>query len=338
MDAFQKKTFKTSRGYTYTYYVADGDKSLPALFFQHGWPDHAGMWKDVATSLRSLKHPIIIPDMLGYGGTDKPTDPAEYKWDVMTKDLIELIDTEGHPKIISIGHDWGSGCASRMYNHYPDRVAGLVNVNVAYTPPLSQPFDLEKVNATTEKIFGYPIFSYWEVNAAPDGPQVLKDGVEHLFDAMHGDGPLMKEIFTVPGRFREHLRNGSGDIARRSYASDPAFKQEFVDRMRRDGFEGPQCWYVAQADNHHYETDKTIPQEHKVVNVPSLFIGCKKDPVCRPEAVYPHIQAGLLPQLEQAELIDSAHWSPYEKPQDVAARMESWLKKNFTQKQEGARI
>jgi len=45
MDAFEKKTLKTSRGYTYTYYTSDGDKSLPALFFQHGWPDHAQMCK-----------------------------------------------------------------------------------------------------------------------------------------------------------------------------------------------------------------------------------------------------------------------------------------------------
>lgn len=106
MDAFNKKTLKTSRGYTYTYYTAEGDKSLPTLFFQHGWPDHAAMWKDVAGPLRSTKHPIIIPDMLGYDGTDKPTDPAAYKWDVMTKDLIEIIDNEGADKAISIGHDW----------------------------------------------------------------------------------------------------------------------------------------------------------------------------------------------------------------------------------------
>ncbi|KAH7344325.1 Alpha/Beta hydrolase protein [Pyrenochaeta sp. MPI-SDFR-AT-0127] len=106
MDAFDKKTLKTSRGYTYTYYTASGDNSLPTLFFQHGWPDHAAMWKDVAGPLRSAKHPIIIPDMLGYDGTDKPTDPSAYKWDVMTKDLIEIIDNEGTDTAISIGHDW----------------------------------------------------------------------------------------------------------------------------------------------------------------------------------------------------------------------------------------
>jgi soluble epoxide hydrolase/lipid-phosphate phosphatase len=37
------------------------------------------MWTNVAGALRPTKHPIIIPDMLGYGGTNKPTNPAAYK-------------------------------------------------------------------------------------------------------------------------------------------------------------------------------------------------------------------------------------------------------------------
>jgi soluble epoxide hydrolase/lipid-phosphate phosphatase len=333
MDAFQKKTLKTSRGYTYTYYVADGDNSLPVLFFQHGWPDNAAMWKDIAAPLRSTRHPMIIPDMLGYDGSDKPTNPAEYKWDVMTKDLIEIIDTEEHLKVISIGHDWGSGCASRMYNYYPDRVVGLVNVNVAYTPPATGPFDLEATNAATEKLFGYPILSYWDIHAnAVDGPQILHANIERLYDAMHGESPTMKDIFCGPGRMRDHLLNGSSkDIPLRPYAQDAAFKKEFVDRMHRDGFEGPQCWYFATIQNYQYEADAAL-QDHSVVNVPALFIGCTQDAVCRSEAVYSSIQAGLLPHLEQAELIDAAHWVPYEKPQEVATRMESWLVRHFAQK------
>jgi soluble epoxide hydrolase/lipid-phosphate phosphatase len=162
MDEFQKKTLKTSRGYTYTYYTADGDRSLPTLFFQHGWPDEAAMWAGVASRIRSSsKYPIIIPDLLGYGGTDKPTDPAEYKWDVMTKDLIDIIDNENVDKVISIGHDWGSGCASRVYSYHPDRVAGLVNLNVPYHAPGRERMNLDAANAITEKIFGYPQLMYW---------------------------------------------------------------------------------------------------------------------------------------------------------------------------------
>lgn len=329
MDAFEKKTIKTSRGLTYTYYTAEGDKSLPALFFQHGWPDHAAMWQKVAEPLRSTQHPIIVPDMLGYDGTDKPTDVSKYKWDAMTQDLIEIIDAEGHEKVISIGHDWGSACASRLYNYHPDRVVGLVNLNVAYMTPGREPFDFDAYNAMTEKIFGAPLFSYWTVFAAPDGPELLKNNLERIYHAMHGTADTMSKFFTGPNAMREYLTNGGFEVTLRPYAQDEEFKKSFMDRFSRDGFEGAQCWYRATKENYQYEADKNLPEGRDTVNVPVLYIGAKDDAVCRPEALIPSIQKGLLPHLEQAEMIDAGHWVPYEKPQELVERIEPWLKKHF---------
>ncbi|KAH7063809.1 Alpha/Beta hydrolase protein [Paraphoma chrysanthemicola] len=329
MDAFDKKTLKTSRGYTYTYYTSDGDKSLPTLFFQHGWPDNAELWKDIAGPLRSLNHPIIIPDLLGYDGTDKPNDPAEYKWDKMTQDLIEIIDTEKADKIVSIGHDWGAGCASRMYHYHPDRVVGVILLNVAYMPPGREPFDLDGTNALTESIFGYPIFSYWYLFTSDDGPSVLKNNVERVYQAMHGEGDSMKRLFTGKNAMREWLTNGGDDIPLRKFAQDEKFKRAFIERMQRDGFEGPQCWYKATVFQKQHECDSKLPASVDKVEVPMLYLGTTQDPVCRPELGVPHIQAGLVPHLEQAELIDASHWVPYENPGEVVKRMEPWLKKTF---------
>lgn len=287
------------------------------------------MWKDVAGPLRSLNHPIIIPDMLGYDGTDKPTDPAEYRWDLMTKDLIEIIDTEKVDKFISIGHDWGSACASRMYNYYPNRVAGLVNLHVSYSPPGRTPFDLDALNAMTEAAFGYPFFAYWYLFTADDGAAVLKHDLDRLWNVLHGTNETMKKLFCNRGVMRSYLLNGDLDIELRPYAQDPKMKQAFIDRFTRDGFEAPQCWYNATVLQHHTASDKNLPEGVDKVNVPALYIGGKDDAVCRPEAMIPAIQAGLLPHLEQAEMIDAAHWSTMEKPQEVVSRMESWLKKHF---------
>ncbi|KAF1948649.1 alpha/beta-hydrolase [Byssothecium circinans] len=329
MDAFQKKTLKTSRGYTYTYYVSEGDKSLPVLFFQHGWPDHAEMWKDVAGPLRSLNHPIIIPDMLGYDGTDKPTDPAEYKWDGMTKDLIDIVDAEGHQKLVSIGHDWGAGCAARMYHYHPDRVAGLILMNVPYVAPSREKFDLDALNSLTETLFGAPLQAYWYLFTAPDGPALLKAHADRVYHILHGQGETMKKFFCVPGAFRDYLEKGGPEIPLRPYADDPAAKKAFVDRMTRDGFEGPQCWYKSMVENHQHDVDKNLPAAVDKVNVPTLYIGCKEDFVCRPELMFAEKEKGLLPHLEESPMLDSAHWCTSEKPKDVVKSMEPWLKKTF---------
>lgn len=330
MDGFEKKTFKTSRGYTYSYYTAHGDSTLPTLFFQHGWPDHAQMWKAIASSLRSTKHPMIIPDLLGYAGTDKPTDPAEYNWRAMTTDLMEIIDTEKVDKVISVGHDWGAACAARLYNYNPSRVVGMVLLNVAYMQPSRQPFNLDATNQMTEKLFGYPFFSYWHLFTAEDGSEVLKANLDRLYHAMHGSADTMKQLFTGPNAMREYLTNGGLDIKLRPYAEDAHFKQAFIDRMTRDGFEGPQCWYKATTENVQYECDKDLPEGVDKVEVPLLYIGAKDDAVCRPETMYPAIQSGLLPQLEQTDMLDAAHWVPYEVPEEVVSSMKKWLGTYFT--------
>lgn len=214
------------------------------------------MWQQVASGLKPTNHPIIIPDLLGYDGTDKPTDPAEYRWDHMTKDLTEILDAENVQKCISIGHDWGSGCASRFYQYPPDRVVGLVNLNVPYLPLGRAPFDLDAYNALTEGAFGYPLYSYWYFFTAADGAAVIQGDLDVFHDMLHASGEGMKDFFCAKDGMRNPLEHKTKpEIAVRGYAKDPAFKQAFIERMKRDGFEAPLAWYKAMTTNVHYESE-----------------------------------------------------------------------------------
>jgi pimeloyl-ACP methyl ester carboxylesterase len=99
--------------------------------------------------------------------------------------------------------------------------------------------------------------------------------------------------------------------------------------MRRDGFDAPQCWYRAFIEQQHL-CDKELPESRDKVDVPVLYIGGKEDATCRSEAMYPAIQAGLLPHLDQRPLLDASHWTPYEKPEEIAELFKEWLSKNYT--------
>lgn len=334
MEGFDKKTIKVSRGFTYTYYVSDSthktDSSQPALLFTHGWPDDAHMWEGIAKGLRDLPFKLIIPDLLGYDGTDKPKDEAAYKWDAMTKDLTEICDAENTPKVIPVGHDWGSAVAARFYNYHPDRCSGLVLLNVVYLPPSKDKFDLDAVNAMTEQVFGYGIYQYWHFFTSPEAPELLKTQIERLYAALHSEGTTaMKDFFTNPGAFPKFL-NGDQPLPEvREYAKDPAFKKYHIDRLSRDGFEGAQNYYKAFKNNVQWECDKDLPAERAKVNVPLLYIGCDQDAVCRPEAMIPAKQAGLVPDLEETPIIHCAHWSPYEAPKECSNYIADWLKRRF---------
>lgn len=205
-----------------------------------------------------------------------------------------------------------------------------MNLNVAYIPPGREPLDLDVMNKMTQQAFGYESFSYWYLFTEPDGPAVLKENVGRLYSAMHGQGAAMRKFFTGPGVMRNYLENGNAEeIKLRPYAQEDQFKRDFIERFTRDGFEGPQCWYKAAVQNCQYQCDSQLPKGVDKVEVPVLYIGATDDAICRPEVLYPSIQAGLLPKLEQAEMIDAGHWIPYEKPQEVAVRIEAWLKRHY---------
>lgn len=165
--------------------------------------------------------------------------------------------------------------------------------------------------------------------ADPNGGKVLTDNVERLYPCLHGTGDTMKRFFCAPDAMRQQLTSNDPDPELRLYAQDPKFRQDFIDRMRRDGFDAPQCWYRAFIEQQHL-CDKELPESRDKLNVPVLYIGGKEDATCRSEAIYPAIQAGLLPHLDQRPLLDTSHWTPYEKPEEIADLFKEWLSKNYT--------
>ena len=124
MDLSEYKNFKTSRGYSYHYFrvAPKGDK--PTLLLLHGFPTMSQDWATIVPALRTEGYGLIVPDLLGkshlplpiflhtidsglgYSGTDKPTDPKEYRLKLMAADIMEIIEAEKAGKIISIAHDW----------------------------------------------------------------------------------------------------------------------------------------------------------------------------------------------------------------------------------------
>jgi soluble epoxide hydrolase/lipid-phosphate phosphatase len=139
----------------------------------------------------------------------------------------------------------------------------------------------------------------------------------------------MKKFFCSKDGMRNYLTNNDPEPDVRPYAQDSAFKNAFIERMRRDGFDGPLCWYKASTFNYQYDCDKQLPEDRDKVTVPALYIGAKEDVVCRPEGMQPAIDKGLLPKLERAEMLDAGHWTPFEKPDEVAEYIGAWLKKNY---------
>ncbi|KAK3073226.1 hypothetical protein LTR53_005373 [Teratosphaeriaceae sp. CCFEE 6253] len=264
MDDLQEKHLDTKRGLHYRYYVsATGTASKPALLLLHGWPDSALLWQYVLPYLAYLKLKIIVPDLLGYGGTSKPTRPELYDYRLMAQDILEILDTESVDKVIPVGHDFGCWFAAKCNLVFPERCVATVHIGIAYMPPIPEMPDLDTLNAMTEQQVGYPRYKYFHLFTAPDAPRIFSEHLESAWHVMHGGRPdWTKYIFCTPGAMREFMERGSTDVPLRAYARDETLKQEWMAGLPTAAdWESTFCWYRAFTEGVQSAADKLIPVE-----------------------------------------------------------------------------
>lgn len=106
MDSSSYKDVTTSRGLNYHYYFAAARDSKPSLLFLHGFPSTSYDWRHQVAFFEAKGYGIVVPDLLGYGGTSKPDDAADYKASLVVKDVVDILDAEKIDKVVSIAHDW----------------------------------------------------------------------------------------------------------------------------------------------------------------------------------------------------------------------------------------
>lgn len=100
------KSVKLPSGTTYRYiFSSPRDTQKPFLLFLHGFPETSYGWHHQILYFIEQGYGIIAPDLLGYGGTDKPGNLEAYNFKHMAAHLGELLDFEGVDTTIGIAHD-----------------------------------------------------------------------------------------------------------------------------------------------------------------------------------------------------------------------------------------
>lgn len=70
----------------------------------------------------------------------------------------------------------GSFLLSRLANYFPDRFLKFAWLDVAYQAPVGL-FDVGALNALSEKMMGYPAFSYWDFFTDEDTADLMDRNV-----------------------------------------------------------------------------------------------------------------------------------------------------------------
>jgi haloalkane dehalogenase len=103
----------------------DEGEGAPVIFM-HGEPTWSFLWRNVIPPVRDAGFRCVVPDLMGFGRSDKPRDIDFYSYDrhvALASTLLADLDLHGATIVV---HDWGGPIGLRMAVEHADRVERLV--------------------------------------------------------------------------------------------------------------------------------------------------------------------------------------------------------------------
>jgi pimeloyl-ACP methyl ester carboxylesterase len=103
-----------------------GDAGAPPVLLIPGWACSVYVYRFLLPALADAGYRAISFDVQGHGLSDKPTDPAAYTGEALTRHVLEVLDALSLERVILGGHSMGAMLAARVAIAAPHRVNALV--------------------------------------------------------------------------------------------------------------------------------------------------------------------------------------------------------------------
>ena len=258
-----------------------------ALFLLHGWP---GFWKDWEKIIPYLvtDFRLVVPDLRGFGLSDKPRSPDAYTLDHYSEDIGSLMDGLGLKTAFLAGFDVGSTVAAYFASKNRGRVSGLVLMNPSY-PGLGKK-RLEPAYAAEN---WYQLFHLTELAEVLVGysRETVKIYLSHFYNRWS----FRKTAFTEQ------------DV------------EEYVDTYFKHGLWGGFNWYRARFKTRYSDWLKDR------LDVKTLIIWSDKDPIFHLE--WSKGVEEFFPNSSLVYIKDCGHFIPREAPEETADLIKLFLSK-----------
>ncbi|MFG1774540.1 alpha/beta fold hydrolase [Nocardia salmonicida] len=153
--------------------VAVAGSGAPIVLL-HGFPQTHLMWRHVAADL-ATDHTVIVPDLRGYGDSDKPADaaPDTYSKRRMAADIVSVAAAFGHERFALAGHDRGALVAFRAGLDHPATVTHLACLDVLPT------LDMWEVLHGVDAAVGFHLYLMAQPSGMPE--QMISAAADAFF-------------------------------------------------------------------------------------------------------------------------------------------------------------
>src|ERR1700683_2588941 len=166
-------------GVTLHYWLGGDPNGMPVLLW-HGFLGTGYSWHKVMPLLAEAGFSILVPDMRGYGDSDKPAGTEGYDARALSEEFRELVRQIGFGSktaIILAVHDMGAPPALLWAADHPEEVAGLLYID----EPVMLSAALTKIIAYTPEAMQEGSLWWWVLPFAPGVPERLIVGNERAF-------------------------------------------------------------------------------------------------------------------------------------------------------------
>ena len=133
---YEPRYFDTEDGRLH--YVDEGPHGAVPVVLLHGNPAWSYLYRRFVPELTGAGHRAIAVDLLGFGRSDKPDDPAAYGIDRHVARLDALLSSLDLHDACLVAHDWGGPIGLPWAVRHPDRVRSLMILNT-FAPRLPGP-------------------------------------------------------------------------------------------------------------------------------------------------------------------------------------------------------
>ena len=319
-----------------TFHLACGRADAPVILFVHGWPELSISWRHQLPCFANLGFRAIAPDMRGYGRSSINPRHEDYAIEHAVADMLELLDALKQDKAIIVGHDWGSPVVWALASQHADRCHCVANLCVPYLPA---GFNLDSVVPLVDRtIYPADTFPYgqWDYQVAYqedfDKPRKqFEADVHSTVAALFRKGSAA--AVGKPSRTASVRKAGwfggldrAPPLPRDADVISEADHAAYAAALGRNGFFGPDSWYMNHARNHAYA--KRAANNGRI-DVPVLFLHAAYDTTC--ETLQSRLAEPMrahCADLSEA-VINCGHWMAQERPTDVNAALTLWLATRF---------
>ncbi|HEY3716132.1 MAG TPA: haloalkane dehalogenase [Jatrophihabitantaceae bacterium] len=114
------------------HYLDEGDPSARPVLLLHGEPAWSFMFRRTIPELLDAGLRVVVPDLIGFGKSDKPTAQTDYTYESHVRWLTDFVSALQLRGAVILGHDWGGLLGLRLVTEVNGLAAAYVATNHGY--------------------------------------------------------------------------------------------------------------------------------------------------------------------------------------------------------------